>query len=252
MNDWSDFMAENREPIYMKWWAWIAIFLITAFIVNHTAEYVPSYEEQIDHADTDIIPIVDINIIPGENLYDEETALVMEIVDVDESEDEPAGYHTLATFLVGTDIPDGEYFVMAGVDKFGSSQLGFVLLTRSQNLDVHEIIWQKHFENHTMINLREGEYLTTKHATLIPIDDAIVPNFENGTLRSGMYRVGEDIPPGVYTLFPLENKIGYFSTATSSHYLESHTIQRRNFSEAITIALNVGDYFAFMRAEIRK
>jgi len=103
-----------------------------------------------------------------------------------------------------------------------------------------------------MINLRIGEYLTTKNATLIPIDDAIVPNFENGRLHSGTYRVGIDIPPGVYTLFPLENKIGYFEAATSSHYLEAHTIQRRNFSEPITIALNIGDYFTLMRAEIKK
>lgn len=239
-NDWSDLMAENKEPIYMKWWAWVIIFLLTAFIVNYNDQPITLYEEQI----TDMLPNVDIHVVRDENLYAEETetALVIEIID-DEAED----YDTPATFLVGVDIPEGEYFVMTGEDK-----LGYVLLTRSQNLAVYEIIWQKHFENHTMINLRAGEYLTTKYATLIPIDDAIVPNFENGTLRSGMYRVGKDIPPGVYTLFPHENKVGYLEVATSSHYLDSHTTGRRNFSEPITIALGIGDYFAFMRAEIRK
>ena len=226
----------------MKWWAWMIVFLITAFIVHYTAEDA-SYKETKNH--------VDIYIVPNDHSYDEETVFVMAPVanDLlrDESHDETVDYHAPATFLVGVDIPIGEYFVMAGV-----GELGYVLLTRSRDLTIHEIIWQKHFENHTMINLREGEYLTTKNATLIPIDDAIIPNFENGILRSGTYRVGIDIPPGVYTLFPLENKMGYFSTATSSHYLEAHTVQRRNFSESITIALNIGDYFTLMRAEIKK
>ena len=230
-----------KEPLYMKWWAWVTVFLITAVIVNYTTEDMPEYDEVVDH--------VDVDSAPDDQMYNDDALPVMATVDIDsdESQDDLADYNTPATFLVGTDIPTGEYFVMSGVGEFG-----YILLTRSRNLDVHEIIWQKHFENHTIINLLEGEYLTTKNATLIPIDDAIVPNFENGILHSGTYRVGVDIPPGVYTLFPLENKVGYFEAATSSHYLEAHTVQRRNFSEPITIALNIGDYFTLMRAEIKK
>ena len=242
---WGDFVANVKEPIYMKWWAWVTVFLITALIVNYTAEseYALKTEQIKDHGELHSDLTQDIKA------YDDEVTAVMATIDVDtdDSQNDITDYNTPATFLVATDIPIGEYFVMAGENKFG-----YILLTRSRNLNVREIIWQKHFENHTMVNLRAGVYLTTKNATLIPIDDAIVPNFENGTLHSGMYRVGVDIPPGIYTIFPLENKIGYFSTATSSHSLESHTLQRRNFSEPITIALNIGDYFTFMRAEIRK
>ena len=235
-------MAGIKEPIYMKWWAWVTVFLITAVIVNYTTEDVPGYEEMKD--------IVDAGNIQEDQMYDDEVIAAMAIiddVDNDELQDDPVDYKSPATFLVGCDIPVGEYFVSSGEGKFG-----YILLTRTRNLDVHEIIWQKHYENHTIINLRAGEYLTTKNATLIPVDEAIVPNFEDGILRSGTYRVGVDIPPGVYTLFPLVNKIGYFSTATSSNYLEAHIIQRRNFSEPITIALNIGDYLTFMRAEIKK
>ena len=224
----------------MKWWAWIAVFLITAVIVNFTTEEMSNYEGEKD--------IVDINKEVKMN-GDELMAVMAPIDNVDTGEsEEPEDYTRPSTFLVGCDIPVGEYFVMSGE----GGKFGYILLTRTRNLDVREIIWQKHFENHTIINLREREYLTTKNSTLIPIDDAIVPNFENGILHSGTYRVGVDIPPGVFTLFPLKNKIGYFSTATSSHYLEAHIVQRRNFSEPITIALNIGDYFTFMRAEIKK
>ena len=223
----------------MKWWVWIVIFMMTAFIVNYTTESTHEHEEAQNQ--------VEIDLVLSDAIYPVEVVPVVAIVEHNKPEDHSFDYQTPATFLVGTDIPTGEYFVMSGEKEFG-----YVLLTRSRHLDVHEIIWQKHFENHTMISLLEGEYLTTKNATLIPIDEAIVPNFENGILRSGTYRIGEDIPPGVYTLFPLESKTGYFETATSSHHFEAHAIQRRNFTEPITIALNIGDYFTLMRAEIRK
>ena len=228
-------MTEIRKPFYMKWWFWVGIFLITAFVVNHTNEYNLSEEA-----------IVDIDILPTADYY-EESLLTINMVDSEKPLDAKPSYQSVATFLVGTEIPEGEYFVMSQTGEFG-----YVLLTRSENLTIHEMIWQKHFENHTMVNLQAGVYLTTKNATLISIDDAIIPNFENGTLHSGTYRVGIDIPPGVYTLFPFDDKTGYFEVATSSHSLEAHTLQRKNFSEPITIALNIGDYFTFMRAEIRK
>ena len=238
-----DFVAndENKEPIYMKWWAWIGIFLVTAVIVNSTSNEGSEYEEAQYVADADRKE--------NNQVEEDDTVAVMATVDADINVEQnvPVDYDSPATFLVGTDIPTGEYFVMAGDDE-----LGYILLTRSRFLDIHEIIWQKHFENHTIINLRDGEHLTTDNATLIPLEDAIVPNFENGILRAGTYRIGVDIPPGVYTLHPLEDKIGYFEASTSSHYLEAHTVARRNFSEPITIALNIGDYFTMMRAQIKK
>jgi len=233
----------NKEPIYMKWWAWVAIFLITAVIVNYNTTEIPEHETTQSTTTTN-------TAATQENLTDRDNTIAVMApanVNTDETPNNPTNYNTPATFLVGTDIPIGEYFVMAGGDEYG-----YILLTRTRKLDVPEIIWQKHFENHTIINLRAGEYLTTKNATLIPIEDAIVPNFENSTLQSGTYRVGVDIPPGIYTLYPLEDKIGYFETATSSHYLEAHTVQKKNFSEPITIALNIGDYFTLTRAEIKK
>ena len=216
-----------KEPIYMKWWVWIVIFLVVAVIINYTADIIEDY--------TSIPEPSEIEVIPYRVEFAEEVTPVL------------ANYNTPTTFLIGTDFPAGEYFVMTN-----NGTLGYVLLTRSRNLEATEIIWQKHFANHTIINLIDGQYLTTKNATLIPIENAIVPNFNDGILSAGTYRVGIDIPPGVYTIFPIETKTGFFSTASSSHHLDAHIIQSRNFSEPITIALNIGDYITFIRAEIRK
>ena len=219
-------MAEMKEPLYMKWWVWVIIFLVTAVIVNYTAEIASDYLSKPSLPDAEIIPYQ---------------------VDVDEVKPVMANDQIPITFLTGTDFPAGEYFVMAGGDK-----LGYVLLTRSRNLETTDIIWQKHFENHAIINLHDGQYLTVKNATLIPVENAIVPNFEDGILQAGTYRVGVDIPPGVFTLFPLDDQNGFFMTASSSHQLNSHVMQSQNFSEPVIIALNIGDYFSFMRAQIRK
>jgi hypothetical protein len=220
--------TKTKEPIYMKWWVWIVIFLLSAVIINYTADLTRDYTYR------PVLP-PEVEVIPYRVEFAEEVTPVI------------ADYNTPTTFLVGTDFPAGEYFVMAN-----SNELGYVLLSRSRSLEASEIIWQKHFANHTIINLIDGQYLTTKNATLIPVSDAIIPNFENGVLTAGTYRVGIDIPPGVYTIFPLDNKTGFFTTATSSHHLHAHIIQSRNFSEPIIIALNIGDYITFIRAEIRK
>jgi len=230
---------EKKVPIYMKWWAWVIVFFITALIINYTTEEIPPQETRTHYAPTESLP---------EEVQEEAVAPVMAFVSTDEQQDEQEEiYDRPATFLIGTDFPAGEYFVMAGAGQFG-----YVLITRSEQLDISEIIWQKHFENHAIVTLQEGQYITASNATLLPIDDAIIPNFENNTLRAGTYRVGIDMPPGIYTLFPLEDKTGFFQITDGSHFLEARTRERRNFNEPITIALNLGDYFTFMRAEIQK
>lgn len=219
---------EDKLPLYMKWWVWILIFLVTAVIVNYTADYIDDYARKSNSPASLVMKFENI-----ENNDLTVTALVSPPV--------------ATTFLVGNDFPAGEYFVQVNVDGFG-----YLLLTRSKNLVYSEIIWQQHLENHTIINLVDGHYLTTKNITLIPVDSAVVPNFDEGILPAGTYRVGKDIPPGVYTLFPLEDKTGFFSTAATSNYLDAHIFTKQNFNEPITIALNLGDYLTFIRAEIRK
>jgi len=240
-------MSEKKEPIYMKWWLWVSIFIITAFIVNYTTD---DAVEQVDNPAEAGAVIAEEDEMEEEPVLDEETMQVMvaaHLNDETAEEDLAVDDGAPATFAVGDALPAGEYFVFTRDDGFG-----YVLLTRRRDLTPGELIWQRHFENHTMIYIRDGEYLTTKNATLIPIDDAIVPNFEDGVLQAGTYRVGVDIPPGVYTLFPVADKVGFFSTASTSHQLNAPTTAQRNFSEPITISLNTGDYFTMLRAEIRK
>jgi len=216
----------KKEPLYKKWWAWIVLFLITALIVNWTNDHVDYI--QTEDNEVDVLPV----LAPAtDDSYPEE----------EPSTDQPL------TFTIGSDLPAGEYLALAQDDS-----PGYLLSTRSRDLIVSEIIWQKHFENHTIVTIHDNEFITTNNVTLLLIDDAVVPNFIDGILQAGTYRVGIDVPPGIYTLFPKDEQVGYFRTSTSSHPIHAHVIHQQNFTEPITIALNEGDYFTMMRAEIRK
>lgn len=221
-------MVEVKKPIYMKWWVWILIFLLTAVVANYATDVKLDY---VIDPDIDAGEIIPYQIIPTTTAA---TAVV-------------ADYHSPVTFLIGDDFPAGEYFVIAR-----TGEIGYLLLSNNRSLTTEEVTWQMHFEHHTFITLIDGMLLTTKNATLIPVENAVVPTFENNILTAGTYRVGIDIPVGVYKIFPTDDQIGFFATANSSREILTETIQARNFSSPITIALNDGDYFVLLRGEIRK
>jgi len=212
----------KKEPLYKKWWAWIIVFLISAVIINHIENLETSTNVDTDANDEDVIPVTVRPPTPEPPIND-------------------------GTFVVGTDLKAGEYFIIANENR-----LGYVLLTRERDLVVDTIIWQRHFENHTFVTVQDGEFLTIKNATLIHSDNAVVPGFNEGRLNGGTYRVGKDIPAGIYTLFPTEDQEGYFFIATSSRHVDAHIINRQNFAEPIAVLLNDGEYLTFLRAEIRK
>ena len=220
-------MDVENEPLHKKWWAWIALFLITAMIVNFTQDYYGKTDADFGYSSLD----------------DEAVPVIAEYRMNDNLDSEGVE----STFLVGRDLPSGEYFVMVR-----DGELGYVLVTRNENLVPEEIIWQNHFENHMILTVVDGEYITTLNATLLQIESAIVPSFENGVLKAGTYRVGIDIPAGIYTIFANDGLTGYFRVATSSRQVDAHIVNRQNFNEPVIISLNDGDYLTMMRAEIRK
>jgi len=230
----------KKQPLYMKWWIWISIFFVTAFLVNYLENRREINQADIlSHQTRDVFLVVDdLDSDSDFTLDDENFDYFLHSSGLNVSH---------VAFKVGVDIPTGVYLAIAHHANFG-----YILITSGPSNDINHLLWQKHFENHSIIELNEGEFITAVHTTLIPIDDATIIGFVDGILRAGTYKVGRDIPPGVYTLFPHDYQTGFFETTTSSHSKSNSVLQSRNFDEAITIALNYGDYLSFKRAEIRK
>ena len=220
-----------KEPLYKKWWAWIALLVVSAVIIqnNDTDEAVYSFEAIEDGCESD-----------SSSFYEEEeVALCCEYQKIDIAPGE--------FLLVGTDILPGEYFVQAHENTHG-----FIMLARDSSGSVDSVILNKNFLTHSFITVKEGEFITVERATLIPIEKANVPTFDNGVLRDGVYRVGIDIPEGTYTLIPTSNLDGYFQIATNSRGPLSHIVSHLNFSENTVISVENGQYLTINRAQIQQ
>lgn len=94
-------------------------------------------------------------------------------------------------FLVGSDIPAGEYFIT--VEETGEGSYAIF-----ENAQAEGVIAFSVFENNAFVSVEEGQYIELVNAYGVPI--AETPNMvpEDGTYNTGMYRVGIDIPAGIY------------------------------------------------------
>jgi len=210
-----------KEPIYKKWWAWIGLLLITSIMIHQNDTAV--YEELVA-------------------VFEQEEAISL---CCDESSSLDLATLGDGFLLVGTDFPPGEYFLKAHENTHG-----YVMLARDSSGSVDSIITNKNFRTHSFITVHEGEYLAVERATLIHADEAVVPTFTDGVLGDGVYRVGIDIPAGVYRVVPTSNVAGYYQIATDSRGTASNIVSNANFSEEISITLLEGQYLTLTRSQI--
>jgi len=220
--------TQIREPLHMKWWFWLSIFFITAFVVNATTVHQSkSYLISKIPNDGGVFTIEDITVM---------SALKIDSI-----------FDTDNIFLVGEDLPSGVYFAMTKSDE-----MGYLLLLDSSVVNVEAVIWQKHFESHEIITLVDGMFVKSRNVSMFPVEEAVISGFSDNVLAAGTYRVGKDIPPGIYTLFPGLDEVGFVEFFSSSDVTNSVTSFSKNFNEPTTLAFNTGDYVRFLRAEIRK
>lgn len=247
-NEVSDVTETDEEvvPLYMRWWLWALLFILTAVVVNITTDQRPHLSGQV------VEPVENDRELPVEvgayeSVFPEDASPVFGDAVVPEERDGIVPQEGITTFRVGDDIAPGEYFVFTK-----NAVRGYLLLTASPHLEPSSVLFQKHFDHHFILTLKEEEYLSVSNATLVPVVHAVVPSFYEGVLGAGTYRVGKDIPAGIFILYPLEGAVGFFERSASSTFKDSHVIEQRNFSTPITIGLNEGEYVTFIRGEIRK
>ena len=223
--------STKKEPIYTKWWAWVGLFIIVATIVN-------AHEERT--RETGIFDMYNydfgVPIQVGTEDYEDYVS--------DEDSVAVCCQHN-TTFRVGSDLPPGEYFIEA---KEGTH--AFVQLATDGSGATGSIITNKLFSTHSFITVKEGEYLTVERATITPASEAIVPTFADGILTDGVYRVGIDIPAGVYTIQAITNVAGYYQISTNSRGVVSEIISNHNFSDEVTVTVEEGHYLTLIRAQL--
>jgi fibronectin type 3 domain-containing protein len=148
------------------------------------------------------------------------------------------------TYLVGRDIPSGEFlFFATDISKglFYTSEDGtFDTLLGGSLLDVN-----------CYYTLKSGEYLTIEYGKAYPVNSKFsatpkVPLDADGNLRSAMYKVGRDIPAGTYILYPdAVTGDGYMETSLHSTFLESDLIGYDYFRGRCPVTVHDGEYLYF-------
>ncbi|MHB9150157.1 MAG: hypothetical protein ACYC33_08800 [Thermoleophilia bacterium] len=145
-------------------------------------------------------------------------------------------------YKVGADIPAGEYVLIAGA---GSA---YFQITKDSSGTLESIVANDNFSNQSIVTLKDGQYITSNDARLVPSAQAVPAELVDGRLPEGMYRVGFDLPAGEYKVIP--DGSGYFEIdSNSSHTLEG-IISNENFDTERYVTVKDGQYLKLSGASV--
>lgn len=106
-------------------------------------------------------------------------------------------------YKVGTDIPAGEYCLYADPDDSG-----YYSVNADSNGDT--IIGNHIFDYNAFVTVSDGQYFKISDAIAVPVSLIDGITYQIDTSKSGMFRIGIDLPAGEYRLNSLPDDSGYY------------------------------------------
>ena len=100
------------------------------------------------------------------------------------------------SYVVGRDIPAGDYVLIENADAVFAS-----VLVRADDSEESDLVTHHLINNRAVVRLAAETWVTLSEATAWPIESA--PDEVPGTGEGG-YLVGSHLPPGSYTITPLD------------------------------------------------
>lgn len=140
-------------------------------------------------------------------------------------------------YKVGTDLPSGEYYVLALYDGIH----GYFSVTSDANDD--NIILNDIFDVNSIVSVNDGEYLSLDDATAIPsslFEAGYTINYQDFT--SGTLKVGHDIQPGEYKLTASGDSSAYWSIYSNARH---DIVSNDYFDGSSYVTLSDGQYFNY-------
>ena len=108
-------------------------------------------------------------------------------------ETEDATVYNEGEYVVGEDLPAGEYKLYADISS--EFEASVVVFADSSSTSVADQLIIATFDDCYYITVDDGQYLWVSDAVIVPVDEAEPTSDVAG---SGMYKVGYDIEPGEY------------------------------------------------------
>ena len=168
----------------------------------------------------------------------EELYRVREAVDerIDALEASEGRVYVAGSYLIGRDIPAGDYVLVEEENAVFASVIVREGVTEDSGLVAHHLI-----NRQAAVRFAEGKWLTLTEARAYPL--SLAPKVEDGRTDEGGYVVGTTLPAGAYTVqlvdrAPLSSYSIYDGVLGSGEQLLKFEVIR----EATDINLNPGEY----------
>lgn len=140
-------------------------------------------------------------------------------------------------YKVGTDIPAGEYVLIATTS-------GYFEIDSDSTGTLDSIIANDNFNTNTIVTISDGQYFTLTRCVAYNINEA--PALD--TTKEGMFKVGKDLPAGEYKIHSDES--GYVEVSSNSSHVLDSIVSNDNFTGDSYITVSDGQYLTLTRAYI--
>ncbi len=158
----------------------------------------------------------------------------------------PEGTITAGQYLVGSDIPAGEYLLT----KTGSSIMGYYEVDSDATGAFTSIVTNDNFTARAYISVSAGEYLTLKYCTGIASVSAAAFDASSG-YPAGEYLVGKDIAAGTYKVTPTGDALfGYYCVSSDSTGALTSIVTNDNIQGPSYVTVSDGQYLKISYAVI--
>lgn len=162
--------AKVKKPIYKKWWFWLLIIIV-------------------------VIAIGSVGGSDEGNTNDKPVQTTLSSADTDETQKAEEDIWTKSgTYKVGTDIPAGEYLVVA------TGYNCYVEVNKDSTGTFDSIVANDNTSTRVYVSLLDGQYFKVSDGKFA-LSEKVAP-FEptDGVYDQGVYKVGKDIPAGEYKI----------------------------------------------------
>lgn len=147
-----------------------------------------------------------------------------------------AAVYPRGSYIVGEDIPAGEYAVFTEDDTENNTYSTCTLTLYKDRYD-EDKIGTFRFQHHGLITLYKGQHLILSRGYAVAADEA---DIKPGV--SGVYKAGRDIEAGTYRLTPLTSDGAGYALYNDVRYYYDYMDGYETFFQPITIELKEGQY----------
>lgn len=150
------------------------------------------------------------------------------------------------TYLVGSDIPAGEYVIWA---KKGSA---YWEVDKDSSGTFSSIIANGNVSSYCYITLDDNQYFNLRNGQFASVEDMEPLEPDGDIYPEGMYKVGRDIPAGEYIVAPYSTgETTYVEVAKDSRGTMNSIFANESFYERGYVTINDGQYITVSRGALK-